>query len=177
MSGESRAPGVHLATGPQDAGLSEWIADELAALGWAPDGLYVATSNAGHAQSVEFWRTALSTGLPFANPRLFPWTLANSPTGAIARRLGVRGPTYTLVGRLDAVVGAVEHAEDDLGDGVVTEALVVAAAVDSGGFPAVAATLIDAPLTTGDRESLIGTFAMCLTSSGSRPVVASPSSR
>ncbi len=96
------------------------------------DGLYVATATAGRAESVEFWRAALETGLAFANPRLFPWTLANSPTGAIAKALDVRGPTYTLVGGDDAIAGALEHAADDLAAGIVTAALVVVVDVVDG---------------------------------------------
>lgn len=123
---------THAATGPVGADLASWAADELAGLGWRVDGLYVATATAGRAESVEFWRAALETGLAFANPRLFPWTLANSPTGAIARALDVRGPTYTLVGGDDAIAGAREHAADDLAAGIVTAALVVAVDVVDG---------------------------------------------
>jgi hypothetical protein len=131
----------HAATGPAEADLSAWVAGELGALGWRVDGLYLATSNAGHAESVEFWRAARDTGLAFANPRRFPWTLANSPTGAIAKALDVHGPTYTLVGGRDAVAGALEHAADDLADGVVTAAVVVAVdLVES--VPAVVAVLL-----------------------------------
>ena len=129
---------THAATGPVGADLASWVADELAGLGWHADGLYVATATAGRAESVEFWRAAQETGLAFANPRLFPWTLANSPTGAIAKALDIRGPTYTLVGGDDAVAGAREHAADDLADGLVTAALVVVVDIVDGA-PTVAA--------------------------------------
>ena len=157
--------------------LARWAADELSSIGWSPDGLYLATSNAGHRESVDFWRDALDTGLAFANPRLFPWTLANSPTGAIAQALGVRGPTYTLVGRRDAALGAIEHAEDDLADGLVGRALVVAVARGENGRSRLAAALVDGELSIGYRESLITTFVECLTSSSSRPMVTSQPSR
>ena len=157
--------------------LARWASDELASLGWTADGLYLATSNAGHRESVEFWRAALDTGLAFANPRLFPWTLANSPTGAIAQTLGVRGPTYTLVGRADAARGAVEHAEDDLAAGLVARALVVAVARSADGRSRLAAAVVDGELPIGYRESLITTFVECLTSSSSRPMVTSQPSR
>ena len=75
------------------------------------DGLYHAPQRApGAKESVAFLRTVIGAGLAFANPRLFPWALANSPTGAMARALGVRGPTYTLLGGFEAVGAAVEHA-------------------------------------------------------------------
>jgi hypothetical protein len=123
---------THTATGPVGADLASWVAEELAGLGWRVDGLYVATATAGRAESVEFWRAALETGLAFANPRLFPWTLANSPTGAIAKALDVRGPTYTLVGGANAAAGALEHAADDLDAGIVSAALVVVVDVVDG---------------------------------------------
>jgi 3-oxoacyl-(acyl-carrier-protein) synthase len=132
----------HAASGSADSDLASWAAGELGALGWNVDGLYVATSNAGRAESVEFWRAAGETGLAFANPRLFPWTLANSPTGAIAKALDVRGPTYTLVGGVEAVTGAIEHAADDLADGIVTSAAVVAVDVVEG-TPRVVAVKLD----------------------------------
>lgn len=159
---------VEVRLGQPSVDLSRWAVDELSTLGWEADGLYVATSNAGHRESVEFWRAALDTGLAFANPRLFPWTLANSPTGAIAQGIGVRGPTYTMVGRKDAALGVVEHAEDDLGDGLVARALIVALAYGGDDRPRLATTLLTGGLSTGDRESLISTFVECLTSSSSR---------
>ncbi len=77
-------------------------------------GLYVATSDSGSHESVAFWRSCLDTGLGFASPKPFPWTLANSPTGRIAEQLGIRGPTYTLVGGAEAMAAAAGHALDDL---------------------------------------------------------------
>jgi hypothetical protein len=133
--------------------LAGWAADDLGGRGWHVDGLYVATSNAGRDESIEFWRAAGETGLPFANPRLFPWTLANSPTGAIAKALDVHGPTYTLVGGVDAVIGAIEHAFEDLADGRVVSAAVVAVDLVDG-EPAVAAFLlesVDAARDLADR--------------------------
>ena len=95
------------------------------------DGLYVATATpAGRVGRV--LAAALETGLAFANPRLFPWTLANSPTGRSPEPSTCAGPTYTLVGGDDAVAGALEHAADDLAAGIVTAALVVAVDVVDG---------------------------------------------
>jgi 3-oxoacyl-(acyl-carrier-protein) synthase len=167
----------HVAVGAPGTDLSGWAAAELAALDWGADGLYVATSNGGCHESVTFWRDALETGLAFANPRLFPWTLSNSPTGSIARALGVRGPTYTLVGRRTAAEGVVEHAVDDLDAALVARALVVALAVDVACRPSVVAALLTGQVTTADRESLVDTFSRCLTSSASRPPATSPPSR
>lgn len=118
--------------GASGAELSGWAAAELGSLGWSPDGLYVATSTAGHRESVGFWTAAQETGLIYANPRLFPWTLVNGPTGSIAIALGVRGPTYTLVGYAEAVLGALECAADDLRAGAVSRPLVVALDVVDG---------------------------------------------
>jgi hypothetical protein len=168
---------LEVRAGDTDGDLARWAADELSSLGWSGDGLYVATSNAGHRESVEFWRAALDTGLAFANPRLFPWTLANSPTGAIAQVLGVRGPTYTLVGHDDAAHGIVEHAEDDLADGRVSRAVLVAVARGADGRSRLAAAVVASELSIGYRESLITTFVECLTSSSSRPMVTSQPSR
>jgi hypothetical protein len=168
---------LEVRVGDTDGDLARWAADELSSLGWSADGLYLATSNAGHRESVDFWRAALDTGLAFANPRMFPWTLANSPTGAIAQELGVRGPTYTLVGHRDAALGIVEHAEDDLADRLVSRALVVAVARGADGRSRLAAALVASELSIGYRESLITTFVECLTLSSSRPMVASQPSR
>ena len=168
---------IQIRVGDVDDDLARWAADEVTSLGWTADALYSRTSNAGHRESVEFWRAALGTGLAYANPRLFPWTLANSPTGAIAQALGVRGPTYTLVGREDAAVAAVEHAEDDLADGLVERAVVIAIARDVAGRSRLAAALLDGSPSIGYRESLVTTFVECLTSSSSRPMATSLPSR
>ena len=136
----------HVSSGRSDADASTWAADELNALGWRPDGLYLATSTAGRWESIDFWRAATETGLAFANPRLFPWTLANSPTGSIAKALEVRGPTYTLVGRADALVGAFEHASYDLGRQSVSCAAIVALDVADDRSPSLAAVLVTSPV-------------------------------
>jgi hypothetical protein len=87
---------IHVRVGDVDEDLARWAADEVTSLGWTADALYLATSNAGHRESVEFWRAALGTGLAYANPRLFPWTLANSPTGATGRPRSVTGSRWSL---------------------------------------------------------------------------------
>lgn len=113
------------ASGAPDAAadlLGTWVES----LGWTADSLYVATLDAGADESVAFWREALEKGLVFANPRMFPWTLSNSPTGSLARRLGIRGPTYTLVGGGSAFQAALRQAEDDVAASLVEAPLVVA---------------------------------------------------
>lgn len=130
----------HFAAAEPGTDLSSWAAGQLSALDWTADGLYVATASAGGRESVGFWTAAQQTGLAYANPRAFPWTLVNGPTGAIAIALGVGGPTYTLVGCDDAVLGALESAADDMGAGLVSTALVVA--VDDVGGPVLAAALL-----------------------------------
>ena len=109
-----------------DDAVAAWAAATLAELGAGADALFVATLDAGARESVHFWRQSRASGLAFANPRPFPWTLANSPTGEIAKRLGVRGPTFTLVGGVEALTGALEQALDELASGRAQRALVAA---------------------------------------------------
>jgi hypothetical protein len=106
--------------------VAAWAAEQLAELGEGADALCVASLDAGALESVAFWRDGLTTGLAFANPRAFPWTLANSPAGRVAERLGVRGPTFTLVGRAEALTAALEHARDELAAGRARRVLVAA---------------------------------------------------
>lgn len=134
-------------------GLAEWSSSTLASAGLGGDGLYVATASAGGLESVSFYREALATGLAFANPRLFPWALANSPTGAIARALGIQGPTYTLLGGSSAVVAAFEHAVDDLRDGLVATALVVGLDVLAAGFALAAVAFCGGPVPAVARAA------------------------
>ncbi len=154
MSGSALA--YHIAEGPVGGDLAAFAAGELGALGWRPHALCVATSTAGRTESVEFWRAALATDLAFANPRLFPWTLANSPTGSIAIALDVRGPTYTLVGRADALQGAFEHASDDLARGSGTSAAVVAVDMAADRVPTVVAMLVTSPVVACQFGILVG---------------------
>ena len=123
-------------------GLAAWAAGALAASGLAGDGLYVATASAGGAEAVEFYRQGLAAGLAFANPRLFPWSLATSPTGAIAQALGIRGPTHTLLGGADAVAEALAQAAEDLGAGRAAAGVVVAVDADGAGRWSLAATTL-----------------------------------
>lgn len=104
---------------------SGWPASHLASMGWSPDALYVASSTAGAAAAVRFWTGAIERGLRLASPRLFPWTLANSPTGQIGLQLGIRGPTFTFLGDGSSLVAALSQAIDDLEDGSVQTGLVV----------------------------------------------------
>lgn len=88
-------------------------------------GLYVATSNAGASPSVSFWAGVVEHGPAFALPKNFPWTLANAPCSFLARTLNIQGPNYTLVGKGDALLAAIEHAIDALTEDEVSEALVI----------------------------------------------------
>lgn len=116
------------AGGPDPLGeeVAAWAARTLAGTGLGGGGLYLATLDAGAHEAVAFWRDSLETGLAFAVPGAFPWTLASSPAGRIAAELGLRGPTFTLVGRGGALAAALRHALADLSAGRVATALVAA---------------------------------------------------
>lgn len=109
-----------------DEAVSAWAAETLSGIGSGAEALCVATLDSGAWESVHFWKTGLASGLAFANPRPFPWTLANSPTGRIAQSLGVRGPTFTIVGRADALTAALDHALLELASGRARRVLVAA---------------------------------------------------
>jgi 3-oxoacyl-(acyl-carrier-protein) synthase len=102
-----------------------WAASVLDDAGMAADALYVATSDGGAREALAFWAAARGTGLAFANPRAFPWTLANSATGRISQVLGIHGPCTTYVGGAEAFGAAGQNAEDDIAAGLVASALVV----------------------------------------------------
>jgi hypothetical protein len=102
-----------------------WAADVLHEAGLAADALYVATTDAGAREALAFWAAAQDTGLTFANPRDFPWTLSNSVTGKISQVLGITGACTTYVGGDNAVAEAELDAQADLADGLVESALVV----------------------------------------------------
>lgn len=89
-------------------------------------GLIVASDNAGTATSVQFWSDAMRTGVAVASPALFPWCLANAPCGVLARRFNVTGPNSTLLGEGDALLAALDTASDQLAQGQVDCAVVVA---------------------------------------------------
>ncbi len=115
----------------------------------------MATLDSGARESVHFWKTSLAQGLAFANPRPFPWTLANSPTGRIAQSLGIRGPTYTIIGRADALTAALDQALEELAAGRARRVLV--AALDG---ITLQETRLAAVLLVDGAESLT-TFAPC----------------
>lgn len=76
--------------------------------------LFVVSSNAGSATSMRFWADAVRTGVALASPELFPWCLANAPCGALARRFGITGPNFTVLGEADALAGTLQAAADEL---------------------------------------------------------------
>ncbi|WP_452225970.1 hypothetical protein [Lacinutrix cladophorae] len=55
------------------------------------------TLNAGTFSSIAFWENALEHSPRFANPGIFPWTLANATSGYIARKFSITGPNYTII--------------------------------------------------------------------------------
>lgn len=60
-------------------------------------GLYIVSNHIGTNSSIAFWKDVIQHGPAFANPELFPWTLANSACGYIARHFGITGPNYTYI--------------------------------------------------------------------------------
>ena len=89
-------------------------------------GLYVVSSNAGFQSSLLFWSEARQSGLGLANPELFPWTLANAPCGWLAREFHITGPNATYTGKDDALMWALDQADDDLASQQVETAWIVA---------------------------------------------------
>jgi hypothetical protein len=115
-------------------------------------GLYLATPDAGAQASIAFWSEVLAQGAAFANPRDFPWTLASSPAGHVAMELDIRGPNYTLVGRVHAALAAFQHALADIANGRIEVALV--AQLDTTQASRVAALLLSRTQPT-DRFTLL----------------------
>lgn len=105
--------------------VAAWAAATLREAGVHGDGLYVATPDSGAREAVAFWAAAQKTGLAFAAPAAFPWTLVNSTAGRISQELGITGPCSTLVGGDEAVEEAGCLAAADLADGLVSRAIVV----------------------------------------------------
>lgn len=106
--------------------VAQFLAATLDGLATDVDGLYLASSDSGLRESARFWRDALETTFAFANPRPFAWALATSPTGHLAKTLGIRGPTYTLLGDVGALVAVAMHALTDLTTGRIAQPLIVA---------------------------------------------------
>lgn len=95
-------------------------------------GLYLSSADAGIATSVRFWSEARRTGMGMANPELFPWCLANAPAAALARRFGITGPNYSLLGEGDAFLAAFNAASDDLTSKRIDAAVVIALEMKTG---------------------------------------------
>jgi len=102
-----------------------WAAGALLEAGLTADALYVATTDGGAREALAFWAAASETGLAFANPGAFPWTLSNSATGKLSQVLGITGPCTTYVGDDEAWEEATLDAWADLAEGLVGSALVV----------------------------------------------------
>lgn len=95
-------------------------------------GLYLSSADAGIATSVRFWSEARRTGLGMANPELFPWCLANAPAAALARRFGITGPNYSVLGEDDALAAVFDVASDDLLTERIDAAVVIALQMRTG---------------------------------------------
>jgi hypothetical protein len=89
-------------------------------------GLYVVSANAGFQSSLLFWTEAQRSGIAFANPELFPWTLANAPGGWLARHFGVTGPNATYTGQIEGLLAALEESGEHLTEGRIDTAWIVA---------------------------------------------------
>lgn len=79
-------------------------------------GLYIISNHIGTNSSLAFWKDVIKNGPSFANPELFPWTLANSVGGYIARHFGITGPNYTYTCPPDAeayINEIIKQAEED----------------------------------------------------------------
>ncbi|MBQ0788840.1 MAG: hypothetical protein KBT69_15175 [Oceanihabitans sp.] len=93
---------TYQATGKTEADLA---ADFVDAIGGKQDfeffgnqsAVYFISSNSGTFSSIAFWENALEHSPRFANPGIFPWTLANATSGYIARKFSITGPNYTIV--------------------------------------------------------------------------------
>lgn len=125
---------------------AEQVAEGLRAL-WgqlprpiAPErlGLWVATEDVGAEASRGLWSSALTVGPAFASPQLFPWTLASSLGGHVARRLNLRGPNTTLVGGAEASAAALFFAMSTILDNDIDFALVLRARAVGGRVDALA---------------------------------------
>lgn len=90
------------ATGITEANLAEGFIDAISVehdLGFYGNqsAVYFVSSNAGVYSSIAFWKNALEHSPRFANPGIFPWTLANATSGYIAKRFSITGPNYTII--------------------------------------------------------------------------------
>jgi hypothetical protein len=126
---EAGAGTVLSCTSPELPGAGDataaWAAQTLLDQGLHAEGLYVATTDGGAREALAFWAAAQQTGLAFANPRAFPWTLTNSATGKISQVLGITGPCTTYCGGDEAVAEAEQDAQADIAEGLVATALIV----------------------------------------------------
>ncbi|MFT3948718.1 MAG: hypothetical protein QM763_17270 [Agriterribacter sp.] len=91
-------------------------------------GLYVISDHIGTNASLAFWKDVIKNGPAFANPELFPWTLANSVCGYIARHFGITGPNYTYTCPPDAeayINEVVKQAKEDQEKSALDETWIV----------------------------------------------------
>jgi hypothetical protein len=88
--------------------------------------LYVVSANAGFQPSLLFWAEARRSGLAFASPELFPWTLANAAGGWLACHFGITGPNATYTGQIEGLLAAFEQAGEDFNHGRINTAWIIA---------------------------------------------------
>ncbi|QCX01018.1 hypothetical protein FGM00_13180 [Aggregatimonas sangjinii] len=79
--------------------LADCIRKEAIRFHGVKSAVYLLTNTAGSNSSVQLWANALEHSPRFANPNMFPWTLANATAGYIAREFLIEGPNYTIVSK------------------------------------------------------------------------------
>ncbi len=90
-------------------------------------GLVLVSSNAGDRSAVAFWKQALNSGVAFALPAGFPWTLANATASYLSRCWQVKGPVSTLSGKGEALGIGLHYAMRYLHSGQAHAIMLVAA--------------------------------------------------
>lgn len=121
-------------TGEQELGME--LAVQLKAhaalkdFGGENAGIYLVTSAAGACSSAELWANALENSPRFANPGIFPWTLANAPASLLARELNAQGPNYTMIQNSQSTTPIVQIAQNELLGNYCSAALVILYTID-----------------------------------------------
>jgi len=98
---------------------------KLAGFGGEKAGIYLVTSAAGGRSSAELWANALENSPRFANPGIFPWTLANAPASLLARELNAQGPNYTIIDGDHSKENILQLAQTDVQSGLANSAILV----------------------------------------------------
>ena len=88
-------------------------------------GIYLITSDSGAEASINLWKEALIHGPDFANPRMFPWTLASSPAGFFAQHLQIMGPNVSLIGKGENFLHLFDQIRSDFDQQIILQALII----------------------------------------------------